>query len=281
MISKYKFERFNNPEFPVYSSKQKGEGEIVVPHYHESVELLRVLNGDVEVIIGIQKFVLKSNEFVFIPPFCVHCVMGLSKDSEIEGLVFELSLVNSCYGELGVEKILTKEKISDFIINGSSRIFSDLCREFDLAIGVYLKPDRAYELKMRSHIFALAAMLADNYYIEDRDYENYDRLAPVFKYISRNYQKNIALSDLSCMINVCDDHLIRLFKEAVNKSPIKYINDLRIQEVMKLLINTDLSITEISYKTGFSDPNYMTRLFKNTLEITPGQYRKKAKQKSD
>jgi len=276
MVSKYKFEKFRNPDFPVYSSRQQGIGEIVVPHYHESAELIRILRGSVEMIIGTQKLILKSNEFAFIPPFGVHSVIGLSEDSQIEGLVFELSLITPCYGKLGVEKILTKEKITDFIINENNPIFADLCLEFDRALQTYEKPNIAYELKMLAHIFALTAILADNYYIEDREYESYDRLAPVFKYIAGNYQKNISLSDLSCIINVCDDHLIRLFKNSVNKSPIKYINDLRIQEAMKLLINTEFSVTQIAYKVGFSDPNYMTRLFKNTLDITPGQYRKKA-----
>lgn len=277
MISKYKFEKFRNPEFPVYSSRQQGTGEIVIPHYHESAELIKVLKGDVEMIISTQKFTLKSNEFVFIPPFSVHSVIGLSDDSKIEGFVFELSLITPCYGNLSVEKILTKEKITDFAINEGNRIFSDLCREFDRALQTYAKPDMAYELKMLAHIFSLTAILADNYYIEDREYESYDRLAPVFKYISQNYTKNITLSDLGGIVNVCDDHLIRLFKKSVNKSPIKYINDLRLQEVMKSLINTELSVTQIAYRAGFSDPNYMTRLFKSTLGITPGQYRKKAK----
>ena len=38
---------------------------------------------------------------------------------------------------------------------------------------------------------------------------------------------------------------------------------------MKLLINTDLTVAEIAYKTGFSDQSYMTRCFKSALKITP------------
>jgi AraC-like DNA-binding protein len=58
---------------------------------------------------------------------------------------------------------------------------------------------------------------------------------------------------------------------------INFINDVRIEQALKLLINSDLSITEISYKVGFSSVNYFSNIFKANLKMSPNQYRKRAK----
>lgn len=273
----YKFEKFSNPNFPVYYSVQKGKGEIVTPHYHEGAEIIKVLGGEITVTIKTEKITFKSGDYIFIPPFCIHSAVGESEDTKIQGLVFELSLINAKFGNLKIQKILEKEKITEFLIEQNSSLYDELDRNFTRAAETYSKTKMSYRLDMLSCIFGICALLCEKYFIDDKNYEDYDRLAPVFEYISQNLNDNIVLSDLSGIINVCDDHLIRLFKKSVNKSPIKYINDLRLQNAMKLLINSDLSITQIAYKTGFSDPNYMTRVFKKALEVTPGQYRRKIK----
>ena len=51
------------------------------------------------------------------------------------------------------------------------------------------------------------------------------------------------------------------------------MNNVRLEEMQKLLANTDKSITEISYMVGFSNINYMSKVFKGVFGLTPTQYR--------
>lgn len=51
----------------------------------------------------------------------------------------------------------------------------------------------------------------------------------------------------------------------------------RLEQTREFLKKTDLSITEISYRCGFTDSNYMGKQFKKTFDETPGEYRKKVK----
>ena len=80
---------------------------------------------------------------------------------------------------------------------------------------------------------------------------------------------------MSSLLNICDDHFIKLFKSATNKTPIKYINDLRIEAALKLLVDSNLSITQIADRVGFSNINYMIKVFKDTLNTTPKAYKTK------
>ena len=102
----------------------------------------------------------------------------------------------------------------------------------------------------------------------------YNRITPVIEFLQRNYSKKIKISDLSEILHICDDHFIRLFKQHTNKTPTKFITDLRIENAMKMLAQTEQPISEISVAVGFQSPNYMCKAFKQTLGMTPNQYRK-------
>ena len=105
--------------------------------------------------------------------------------------------------------------------------------------------------------------------------KNYRKLRPVLKYIEEHFAEKIQISRLSETIHVCDDRLIRLFKEVTGETPIEYIMNLRIESAIKLLSAGELSIAEIAEQTGFGSDTYMTRVFKQKLNTTPGKYRRK------
>ena len=65
----------------------------------------------------------------------------------------------------------------------------------------------------------------------------------------------------------------RKFREATGLSPLDYFIGLRIEKVRWFLAETDLSISEIAFKCGFCDTNYMIKVFRIRQGITPGKYR--------
>lgn len=68
--------------------------------------------------------------------------------------------------------------------------------------------------------------------------------------------------------------LNRITQTLMNKPVKTYINDSLILEVKRLLMNTSLSIKEISYKTGFEDPTNFVKYFKKYTKLTPIEFRK-------
>jgi AraC family transcriptional regulator of arabinose operon len=75
------------------------------------------------------------------------------------------------------------------------------------------------------------------------------------------------------VLNICPDHCIRLFREQVNKTPMRYLADLRLTEAMKRLVETDLSVGSIAAECGYSSAAHLTKTFKDRLGITPREYR--------
>lgn len=69
-------------------------------------------------------------------------------------------------------------------------------------------------------------------------------------------------------------YLNDLTKQYTNKTTTEFINDFIIEQSEILLKHTDYSIAEISYKLGFENPPYFTRLFKKKRNLPPNEYRR-------
>jgi two-component system, response regulator YesN len=92
-------------------------------------------------------------------------------------------------------------------------------------------------------------------------------------YINHNYRKDLSLKEISQEIGLSLYYFSHIFKEEVGESFVTYLNRVRIREAKKLLQETNLNIAEISYKVGYNDPNYFTRVFKEYTSMTPSDYR--------
>ena len=92
-------------------------------------------------------------------------------------------------------------------------------------------------------------------------------------YITKNYRSKITMKDLCKYCNVSPQHLIRLFHSYMNTTPIQYINRNKISHAKEMLRTTELSVSEISYELGFSDPGYFSRLFKKIEKRSPNEAR--------
>lgn len=146
---------------------------------------------------------------------------------------------------------------------------------FQNAVDLYSDKRITYELDIKSVLCNLLSLVVSEYYIDSDDIEKCDRLIPVMDYIKCNYKEQIHISELSGILNICDDHLIRLFRETIGITPMKYINKIRLVEAQKMLVNTDYSVTEISYRVGFSNIGYFSKVFTDVFKQTPSQYRRK------
>lgn len=75
-------------------------------------------------------------------------------------------------------------------------------------------------------------------------------------------------------LGVSSKKLNRITQEITNKPAKTFINDLLVLEIKRFLMNTSLSIKEISYKTGFEDPTNFVKFFKKNTSMTPIEFRK-------
>jgi AraC family transcriptional activator of pobA len=80
-----------------------------------------------------------------------------------------------------------------------------------------------------------------------------------------NYAKEMSITSV---------HLNRVCQAIVRKSALQIIHEYLIAEAKKYLLNTNYSISEVSYLLNFKDPAYFTRLFKKQTGVSPSEFRK-------
>jgi AraC-like DNA-binding protein len=104
-------------------------------------------------------------------------------------------------------------------------------------------------------------------------YETYFEKA--LDYIHNNYIYDIKISDIAKYLGIDSTYLYKLFKKNEKISAQKYLINYRLNMAEKMLRETDLSITEISYSCGFKDASSFHRHFRKHTGITALQYRSK------
>ena len=92
--------------------------------------------------------------------------------------------------------------------------------------------------------------------------------------IDDNLYVDLKLEDLSSFCRLSLSSFKRKFKTIYGCPPQRYINLKRLQKAKKLLVTTDLRISEIAYKTGFNNSDYFSQKFKTQFNCSPTSYRK-------
>ena len=274
--TEYKFERFSDPQFPIYLSAQSGRRTLVKIHYHTSAELIRVTEGRVELFAGGTHRECTKGDLIFIPPSVVHEVVSLTEDAAIRGLIYERTLVEMKHLSLNTSALFGAGQRMQYVISPQDAIHETLDSYLNDIHALYGDDSMAGRLQIIACLMQLEASLIRAFALEETAADqNYQKLQPVLSYLKEHYSEKIHISQLSSLIHVCDDRLIRLFRQVTGETPVAYLTNLRMEACLRLLAGTDDSIAAIAEKTGFGSDTYMTRVFKQRLGTSPGRYRKR------
>lgn len=92
-------------------------------------------------------------------------------------------------------------------------------------------------------------------------------------YLQTHYQENISLAELALKFSFTPNYCGHLFKKVTGLSFNDYINNVRLKCSCNLLLNSELSIKEIAFESGFCSLEHFYSVFKKFYGITPAKYR--------
>lgn len=269
-------------QFPFEMHAESGEGRIINSRLDEnSMEILEILSGSVIVQIGTALIAASAGDFVYIPPSAVYRVDGLEPAS-VRVMRFDSSIIEENMENFDTEilymfDVQSKNRISPF--KAGHPVYDTLSRYMQESYDEFVSKDVCYKLPIRANIYLMMTALL-RYYCGSKDesdrmiYHNVLRLRPVIEYISAHFCEKIYVERLADMINVSPDYFTKMFKESIGRTPIEYINSLRVNRAMYLLSKTKCPLAEIADEIGFCNPNYFHKIFKQYMGISPLAYRK-------
>ena len=272
-------------KFPFSMYREVGEGCIISSRSHPtSMEIVEVTAGTVMVQIGTELVAAGEGDFLYVPPSMTFKVDAATDSAAVRGMIFDTSIIEENLENFDSEVfymfyVQSKNRVTVF---GTDHPVNPTLKRFMReSYEEYTDKDICYKLPIRANIYHMMTALL-RYYCGSKNeldrmiYHNVLRLRPVITYIDEHFREKIYIEELSAMINVSPDYFTKMFKESIGKTPIDYINGMRVNSAMELLCTTDMSMTEIADSIGFCNPNYFHKIFKQYMLTSPLAYRKSA-----
>ncbi|WP_156182399.1 AraC family transcriptional regulator [Paenibacillus algorifonticola] len=114
---------------------------------------------------------------------------------------------------------------------------------------------------------------------EKRGLSQHESLLLTARYMERNFHEPLSRDKLAEMAGMSAPYYSRAFKKALGKTPQEYWTSVRLNHARKALIQGKDKMSEIAEYTGFGEPYYFSRVFKNVLGISPTIYQKQPRQR--
>ncbi|UOB16741.1 helix-turn-helix domain-containing protein [Abyssalbus ytuae] len=248
-------------------------------HFHPEYELNFIKNGKgVRRIVGDNIEEIDDIELVLVGPNLHHCwELYNCHHKKIREITIQFH--NDLFNE-GLLKRRIMKPIKDMFERSTHGIlFSNkIAEELSPRIKKLSKIDGIdYFLELISILHDLAISrnqtLLSTYTPNIDNFENSDKIKIIYEYVHDNFQNKISLSQAAELVNMSTVSFNRFIKKRTGKTFIDYVNDVRIGFAARWLIEKDLSISEIAYKSGFNNIANFNRIFKKNKGCTPSKFR--------
>ena len=103
-------------------------------------------------------------------------------------------------------------------------------------------------------------------------------LTVVTRYIQDHHTEKITLGELARLVHLSVSAFSRLFEKTLGITPGEYITQVRIAAACRMLEKTDKTLTDIANETGFYDLSHLTKAFRKSHDMPPGEYRRRHRQ---
>ncbi|WP_102401119.1 helix-turn-helix domain-containing protein [Haloimpatiens massiliensis] len=250
-------------------------------HWHDSIEILFVLKGSISVTIETEKYEVEEGEIEIINCDEAHSIKAIQEENKV--LLFHLD-------PNFFEKYFNDIRNIFFYTNSSEEGAQEeekyyiLRRYLSILVCEAIQKVDKYEDNIEENLVELLYHLINNFHqlmyeretLKDND-EQFKRYDRIVRYIYSNYKDKISLQEIAKKEFLSSDYLSHEIKNTVGYSFKDFLNLTRVEESIKLLLDTDMTVSEISEELGFSHIRYFNKHFKKHYNCTPLQYRKKYK----
>lgn len=256
------------------------DGDILTtPHWHREVELIYVTKGTIALGIDDVPYKLSEGEIAFISGGLIHYVLA-SPGSERLVYQFDLPYFLAGKQQADLQKVLSElQPVSPQWESETEASVRNLLEGMNQETE---QQSLGYHVALKAQFFQLLTLLIRDIPKRTRSSEKINKLATkdvleklddIFSYVEANYQEVLTLQDIAAVSGYSSFYFTKFFKKNTGKTFLSFLNDYRIDKAKWLLINSDLSVSEIITQTGFESDKTFYRLFKRSMAMAPLEYR--------
>lgn len=237
-------------------------------HWHSSIEIFAVFEGELTFYLNHQECPLHAGEFLLVNSNEIHSIHAPTPNKTIV-LQIPLNIF---------EEYFTDEQ---FILFSHSHKEQD--KQFmsilDELYQTYLEKQTGYDFKVESQFYMLLYLMVSKYRKTTvnpdiiKSNKKLQHLSEITTYIRENYSNDLSLESLAQIFGYAPTYLSRMFQKYAGISYRDYLKSIRLEYAQRELMNTEDSISEIAVRNGFSDSRAFSKAFHKSYGVLPSKYR--------
>lgn len=256
-------------------------------HKHNYIELDYVYKGSCNYYINNEERVicLKEKQMCIVNQNIVHGIETFSEEDILIKCMIPFKYIetdpsNEIGQDISMKKFLM-HALNENMAKASYLVFDIIDTESMLEIMYhlffeYMNQGMGWRQSVKNYLSILFLHLMripkEDIRIEKEIEEENLNITKILYYIQKNYQY-ITLKDIAKDLHFHENYLSRMIKQKTQQSFRVLLCQIRLKEAEKLLLNTDLSVTQIAVKVGYHKPNFFYKLFKEHYGVTPMEFR--------
>lgn len=247
---------------------------------HEEIEIKYFYEGNSAIMVNSEVFIAKPGDIAIVNPYEIHTTVNIDQYSGryyliIVGLDF-LNEVNQAALDLRYKFIGKSKKIQN-IIHEDARLQAIILR----VVEELEKKEENYRLIVQNLMSEFFALLFRNYEnkgnsqkFESENVKHVEVIAPALSKMHTDYAQKFTLEELAELCSVSKYHFCRIFKRAMNVTPVQYLTEYRVDLAEAMLKDTKKSISDVAWQCGFDDESYFSRCYKKIKGVSPKKVQK-------
>lgn len=233
-------------------------------HWHESLEMIYITEGECYVICGPHKIDATTGDLILINPNDLHRFEAISPHTHYYCLIIHPSL----YEYLGLD-LLNFSFENNITAPKCIEIFTQIIHEMT-------HQSTSYKIAVKGLIAYLLVEIIRHHTLPDsnlvvlpQNTKKMNMIKKAIQYIQKHYRKPLTIDEICVNIGFSKYYLCRTFKEITGQTVTDYINSLRCQYAQKLLRSNQYNVSESCELAGFSNLPYFSRIYKKYIGYPP------------
>jgi AraC-like DNA-binding protein len=276
----YEHIQFTHPNFPfgTYTIPNL----TTLPHWHTHIEFIYAKKGTVDVYINGTQYPCHEGDIQFIPGNSLHSIIPRGH-SIYTAIVIGDELLTQMSADIHFAQILETYQYNAFPIpfyfSSSDPFYPEILGIVESILLEDTKKSEYYQGMIKLEVCRFFTMI-NRYFpqlISSTNQESTNQTNTIkssIEYLTIHFTEKITIANMSQMMNLSEQHYSRLFKAHTGKTFVEYLTLFRLEQAEKLLLHSDLPITQLPELTGFCNPNYFSRVYKKHFGQSPSKTRK-------
>ncbi len=279
-LSNFEITNMESEEFSFNCFKIKNSETL--PHWHGHIEIVYVSKGVCSVFINGELYTCCQGDIIVIPQNSLHSIIPENTSTYHPIIIGEMLLkqtLEDLHFQSSLSFTLAEKSFSPIHISVIREHYDDFVMIIKRIFNEYETKNVEYRTIIKLEIIKLFTLIK-RYDTDIQTYPAYKKnertriIIKVLEYISNHYSDKISVKSMSSFSNMSEQHFCRVFKAYTGKTLIEFVTLIRLDKSYRLIIDTDIPITQIPELTGFCNENYFSRIFKKHYGFSPSQLRK-------